>query len=57
MKIDKFSLDGIYIDTYNSVKDALASVGKTSNSGGIINNLKGRAKSAYGYIWKYNTGG
>ena len=57
VKIDKFSLDGIYIDTYNSVKDALASVGKTSNSGGIINNLKGRAKSAYGYIWKYNTGG
>ena len=56
IKIDQYSLDGKYIATYNSQKEALEAVGRTSNSGGISNNLHGRAKSAYGFIWKYNNG-
>ena len=54
IKIDKFSLKNEYLATYNSLTEALASVGKSPNSDGITNNLKGRAKSAYGFIWKYN---
>lgn len=56
IKIDQYSLDNQYIATYNSQKEALKAIGRTSNSGGISNNLHGRAKSAYGFIWKYNYG-
>lgn len=56
LKIDQFSLDNEYIATYNSQKEALEAVGRTPNSGGISNNLHGKAKSAYGFIWKYNNG-
>ena len=55
LKIDKYSLKNEYLTTYDSLTEALASVGKPANSGGITNNLKGRAKSAYGFIWKYNS--
>ena len=56
IKIDQYSLNNEYITTYNSQKEALAAVGRAPNSGGISNNLHGRAKSAYGFIWKYNYG-
>lgn len=56
IKIDQYSLNNEYITTYNSQKEALEAIGRSPNSSGISNNLHGRAKSAYGFIWKYNNG-
>lgn len=39
------------IQTFNSLKDAMRHLGKTS-SGPISNVLAGRQKSAYGYFWE-----
>ena len=44
----QFTLDGEFVREWSSATD----VGKTVNVG-ICNCLKGRKKSAYGYIWEY----
>lgn len=51
-KIEQYSIDGKYINTYNSIKEAATIVGN-GKPGSIGNNLKGISHSAFGYIWKY----
>lgn len=50
-KVVKLDLNGNYIDEYNSVLEA----GENNNiwKGGISTVLKGRQKTAGGFIWKY----
>lgn len=51
-KVVQLSLNGDYIATFNSLKDALKSVnGKTSSN--ISSCCRGNRKNAYGYKWKY----
>ena len=52
-KIDQFDLSGNYLNTFNSAIEAAESLGKTSGDT-ITNVCRGRAKTSYGYIWKYN---
>lgn len=40
------------IKTFNTVKDAFNSFGKSYGSG-IIRCCQGKQKTAYGFIWKY----
>jgi group I intron endonuclease len=49
--INQYSMGGILINSWNSTLEAADFLGK--NQQNICNNLKNRAKSAYGFIWKY----
>lgn len=51
-KIEQFSINGEYINTFLSIKEAAIAVGN-GNPGSISNNLKGISHSAFGFIWKY----
>lgn len=53
-EIEQLSLDGDYIQTFNSIKEAAVVVGN-GNPGTINNYLSGRSKSAFGYLWRYKT--
>ena len=52
VKISQYSLDGTWIRDWNSSKEAIKSLGGSSLSS-ICNCLRGRSKSAFGYMWKY----
>ena len=47
-----FLKSGEYVKTFKSVKDAMDYVGVEYNAG-ISRCLKGKAKTAHGYVWKY----
>lgn len=49
--VSQYTLDGKWIRDFGSANEARDFLGKTS--GAINNCLKGRARSAYGFIWKY----
>ena len=49
-KINKYSLDGEFIETYNSIAEAQRIYGKID----IGSCCKGRNKTAGGFIWKYS---
>ena len=50
--VEQYSLNGDYIKTYNTIKEASDKLGFKSTSS-ISNVCTGRAKTAGGYIWKY----
>lgn len=50
IKVDKYSKNGIYICTYNSINEA----NKSIDSGDVRAVLNGQAKSAGGYYWCKN---
>lgn len=52
VKISKYSLDDIYLETYNSCKEAAEDVGLKSSSI-IIQCAKGKRKTAGGFKWYY----
>lgn len=52
-KIGQFDKQGNKINEFNSIAEANRSLGKKSNHSGISNVLKGKAKTALGYIWYY----
>jgi len=47
-RITQFSKDGSIIKTFDSVSDAIREYGA-----GVRNNLLGKNKTAYGFIWRY----
>lgn len=51
IKVKQYSLDGIYIKTYDGASDAGSSVGIDRTR--ITNCCKGKSKSACGYMWCY----
>lgn len=51
-KIDKYTLNGEYITTYNSAKEAQESVNAT-NSHSIIGVCNGKFMKAFNYVWRY----
>lgn len=51
VKVDKYDLEGNYIETYYSITDA--SKKNNVNPFTIINVCRGRGKTAGGYRWKY----
>lgn len=50
-KVHQYSLDGKFIKEWSAVVEASKTL--TINSPGIFKNLRGDAKSAGGFIWKY----
>lgn len=50
--VNQYTLNGEYLKTYSTIKEACDSLGLKSTSS-IINVCKGRAKTAGGYKWKY----
>lgn len=50
----QYDMDGTFIKRWNSIKDATYSI-VGHKSGRIVDCLKGRCASAYGYMWKYTT--
>ena len=51
-EIDKFSLDGIFIETFESVKQAHEITGVSVAS--LCLACRGKYKKAGGFIWRYN---
>lgn len=49
IKVNQYDLDGNYIKTWNSIKEAEKEVGSTH----ISQCTKGRFKQTKGYIWRY----
>lgn len=49
--VNQYSLDGIYIATYKSIKEASRTTG--TDQTGIVDCCKGRLKTSGGFIWKY----
>ena len=47
-----YTLDGVFVKEYKSITEAVSNIGRKGVTN-ICNVLKGRTKSAYGYIWKY----
>jgi hypothetical protein len=52
-KIIQYDLNGKFIRTFDSIKDAYKALGKKESSSAINNCCNGRSNSAYGYIWRY----
>nr|DAF72285.1 MAG TPA: intron associated endonuclease [Caudoviricetes sp.] len=50
--VEKYTKDGKFVARFNSVKEAVESVGKNSTSA-ISRACKGKTKTAYGFIWRY----
>lgn len=50
--VEQYSLDGKYIKTFSTIKEACDELGLKSISS-IVNVCKGRAQTAKGYKWKY----
>jgi group I intron endonuclease len=50
--VSKFSLDGPYIETFESLKDAAESAGVTSTA--ICRCCSGKTMTSGGFIWKYH---
>lgn len=51
VKIDRFDLDGNYIDSFDAIREAERQTGIDRRQ--ISDNCRGRQKSCHGYIWKY----
>lgn len=49
----EYKKDGEYIQTFNSIKEALISLNKNVKSGHITSCCKNKRKIAYGYKWRY----
>lgn len=47
------AITGEVIAEYSSVKDALINLGRNPKDGGIYKVCKGKAKTAYGYKWRF----
>ena len=55
--VNQYSLDGKYIRTWASIKEANVAFGVRHNGGSQIGMAcSGKCKSACGYMWKYNRG-
>ena len=56
--VNQYSLDGRYIKTWSSMKEADAAFGVLNTSGGsqIGMACRGACKTAHGYMWAYSTG-
>lgn len=51
--VNQYSLDGEYIQTFDSIADANRSLGKMPNASCIVTVCKGNRSKAYGYKWSY----
>jgi hypothetical protein len=49
--IVQYSLNNEYIRDWNSIKEACLSL--NMDSGTIVSHLKGKQKTAYGFVWRY----
>lgn len=52
--VNQYDLDGNFIKTYSSLSEAHRQTGISISN--ISKNIRGQAKKAGGYIWKYNKG-
>lgn len=50
--VDQYTKDGIYVDSYDSAKNAAKNL-SSKNYGYITNCCKGNLMTAFGYVWRY----
>lgn len=53
IKVAQYDLDGNKLHSFNSIREASEYLGKTYGDSNIIACCRNKAKTAYGYIWKY----
>ena len=49
----QYSIDGKYIATFKSIREATIKMGRKPTNRGIADCLSGRYSTAFGYVWKY----
>lgn len=54
-RIDRFNLNGEYIDTFSSAIEAAEAIGIPRQNDNITSACRGKIKTSSGYIWKYST--
>ena len=52
--VEQYSKDGIFLKKFNSITEAVCSLGEKAYAGNITACCKGNRATAYGYIWKYS---
>ena len=52
-KIEQYDLNGEMVKTYESITNAIEESNGRFKKGGIKQCLRGKNKTAYGYVWKY----
>lgn len=54
-KISQYELDGTFIKTFNSIKEAAKQFGGRQIHSTVIQQtqIKGKKNTAYGFVWKY----
>ena len=52
-KVNQYDLNGNFIRSFNSIKEANISFNKNPDASSINKVCKGQAKTAYGYLWEY----
>jgi len=52
-RIDQYTLDGEYIQSFDMIKDACEYLGKPLAASGISKVCRGLNETCHGYIWKY----
>ncbi len=50
--VDMLDLDGNYVRTFNSIKEAAQFFGRVGESNSISAHLAGRTRKAYGFRWR-----
>ncbi len=55
-RINQYSLEGRYIKTWNSIKEAKNNVPNTQGLTACLSEKYSKSKSAGGYLWKYDNG-
>lgn len=50
--VNQYTLDGIFIRTWNNIASATLSFGRNRNSSSISRCVNGKIKTAFGYKWK-----
>lgn len=51
--VKQYSKEGVYIQTFESLSEAARQIGNVNKASNILAAIKGKQKSAYGYLWKY----
>ncbi len=51
--VNQYSLNGEYLATYSSLREAAKAIGKDGGASHINHVCQGKRKTAYGFIWKY----
>lgn len=52
-KINQYTIDGLFIRSFDSISEANEFIGVRKDNGGVSGVVRGTKRTAHGYIWRY----